>query len=383
MTREDNVNQDIKLEIERACEHLKELLEEQYQRAVRIDGSGKSRGKNKETIVIGIAYGDGIGPVITSEAERLLKVILAGELERGEVKLKKIEGLTIENRMEKGEALPKDVLDEIKTCDVFLKGPTTTPKGDGLESANVALRRELDLFANVRPIKVEGKNIDWTFFRENTEGEYVLGSKGCLIDGEDASLAVDFKITTESGTRRIAKAAMDFARKAGKRKIAIVTKANIMKKTDGMFTRVCHEVGADYPELELVDWYIDIMAANLINKSIRSDFEVFILPNLYGDIITDEAAQIQGGVGTAGSANIGSEYAMFEAVHGSAPFLIETGMAEYADPTSIFTAVCMMLTHIGYGEKAEHLKRALEKATRVKPDEIKASVFTDIVLESI
>lgn len=383
MTREDNVNQDIKLEIEKACEHLKELLEEQYQRAVRIDGSGKSRGKNKETIVIGIAYGDGIGPVITSEAERLLKVILADELERGEVKLRKIEGLTIENRMEKGEALPKDVLDEIKTCDVFLKGPTTTPKGDGLESANVALRRELDLFANVRPIKVEGKNIDWTFFRENTEGEYVLGSKGCLIDGEDASLAVDFKITTESGTRRIAKAAMDFARKAGKHKIAIVTKANIMKKTDGMFTRVCHEVGAYYPELELVDWYIDIMAANLINKSIRSDFEVFILPNLYGDIITDEAAQIQGGVGTAGSANIGSEYAMFEAVHGSAPFLIETGMAEYADPTSIFTAVCMMLTHIGYGEKAEHLKRALEKAIRVKPDEIKASVFTDIVIESI
>ncbi len=383
MTREDNVNQDIKLEIEKACEHLKELLEEQYQRAVRIDGSGKSRGKNKETIVIGIAYGDGIGSVITSEAERLLKVILADELERGEVKLRKIEGLTIENRMEKGEALPKDVLDEIKTCDVFLKGPTTTPKGDGLESANVALRRELDLFANVRPIKVEGKNIDWTFFRENTEGEYVLGSKGCLIDGEDASLAVDFKITTESGTRRIAKAAMDFARKAGKHKIAIVTKANIMKKTDGMFTRVCHEVGAYYPELELVDWYIDIMAANLINKSIRSDFEVFILPNLYGDIITDEAAQIQGGVGTAGSANIGSEYAMFEAVHGSAPFLIETGMAEYADPTSIFTAVCMMLTHIGYGEKAEHLKRALEKAIRVKPDEIKASVFTDIVIESI
>ena len=383
MTREDNVNQDIKLEIEKACEHLKELLEEQYQRAVRIDSPGKSRDKNNEAIVIGIAYGDGIGPIITSEAERLLKVILAGELERGEVKLKKIEGLTIENRMEKGEAVPKDVLEEIKTCDVFLKGPTTTPKGDGLESANVALRRELDLYANVRPIKDEGKKIDWTFFRENTEGEYVLGSKGCLINGEDASLAVDFKITTESGTRRIAKAAMDFARKAGKRKIAIVTKANIMKKTDGMFTRVCHEVGADYPELELKDWYIDIMAANLINRSIRSDFEVFILPNLYGDIITDEAAQIQGGVGTAGSANIGSEYAMFEAVHGSAPFLIETGMAEYADPTSIFTAVCMMLTHIGYGEKAEHLKRALENAIRVKPDEIKASVFTDIVLESI
>mgnify|MGYP000184211530 FL=1 len=383
MSKNDSINKDIKLEIEKACNQLKELLEEQYKRAVRIDSPGKSRDKNNEAIVIGIAYGDGIGPIITSEAERLLKVILAGELERGEVKLKKIEGLTIENRMEKGEAVPKDVLEEIKTCDVFLKGPTTTPKGDGLESANVALRRELDLYANVRPIKDEGKKIDWTFFRENTEGEYVLGSKGCLINGEDASLAVDFKITTESGTRRIAKAAMDFARKTGKRKIAIVTKANIMKKTDGMFSRVCHEVGADYPELELKDWYIDIMAANLINRSIRSDFEVFILPNLYGDIITDEAAQIQGGVGTAGSANIGSEYAMFEAVHGSAPFLIEMGIAEYANPTSIFTAVCMMLKHIGYTEKANHLRSALEKAIRVKPDEIKASVFTDIVLENM
>ena len=180
MSKNDSINKDIKLEIEKACEHLKELLEEQYQRAVRIDSPGKSRYKNNEAIVIGIAYGDGIGPIITSEAERLLKVILAGELERGEVKLKKIEGLTIENRMEKGEAVPKDVLEEIKTCDVFLKGPTTTPKGDGLESANVALRRELDLYANVRPIKDEGKKIDWTFFRENTEGEYVLGSKGCL-----------------------------------------------------------------------------------------------------------------------------------------------------------------------------------------------------------
>ena len=120
MSKNDSINKDIKLEIEKACEHLKELLEEQYQRAVRIDSHGKSRDKNNEAIVIGIAYGDGIGPIITSEAERLLKVILAGELERGEVKLKKIEGLTIENRIEKGEAVPKDVLEEIKTCDVFL-----------------------------------------------------------------------------------------------------------------------------------------------------------------------------------------------------------------------------------------------------------------------
>ena len=138
-------------------------------------------------------------------------------------------------------------------------------------------------------------------------------------------LSMDFKVTTDAGTRRIAKAAFDFARANGKTNVAIVTKANIMKKTDGMFTRICHEVAADYPEITAEDWYIDIMTANLVNPEIRSRFQVFVLPNLYGDIITDEAAQIQGGVGTAGSANTGSQYAMFEAVHGTAPRLIADG----------------------------------------------------------
>ena len=157
--------------------------------------------------------------------------------------MKDIEGLTIENRMEKNQPVPDDVLEEIKTCDVLLKGPTTTPKGGTMESANVALRRELDLYANIRPVKVEAEGIDWAFFRENTEGEYVLGSQGIEIPDK---LAMDFKVSTKCGTERIARAAFDYARANGKNRVAIVTKANIMKKTDGNFSRICHQVAEDY-----------------------------------------------------------------------------------------------------------------------------------------
>ena len=172
-------------------------------------------------------------------------------------------------------------------------------------------------------------------------------------------LSMDFKVTTDAGTRRIAKAAFDFARANGKTNVAIVTKANIMKKTDGNFTRICHEVAADYPGITAEDWYIDIMTANLVNPAIRSKFQVFVLPNLYGDIITDEAAEIQGGVGTAGSANIGDHYAMFEAIHGSAPRMVEEGLADYANPASIFKAAEMLLRHIGLIAKADQLAAAL------------------------
>ena len=132
----------------------------------------------------------------------------------------------------------------------------------------------------------------------------------------------------------------------GKSRVSIVTKANIMKKTDGKFSKLCHEVAADYPEIQVDDWYIDIMTANLVNESIRNQFQVFVLPNLYGDIITDEAAQIQGGVGTAGSANMGDRYAMYEAIHGSAPRMIEQGIGAYANPSSILKAAAMLLRHI-------------------------------------
>ncbi len=266
--------------------------------------------------------------------------------------------MTIENRLAKGQAVPSDVLSAIKECDVLLKGPTTTPKGGTMESANVTLRRELDLYANVRPVTVPEEGIDWIFFRENTEGEYVLGSRGVEIPNK---LAMDFKVTTDAGTRRIARTAFEYAKANGKKNVAIVTKANIMKKTDGNFSAICHEVAKDYPDITADDWYIDIMTANLVNPAIRGQFQVFLLPNLYGDIITDEAAQIQGGVGTAGSANTGDRYAMFEAIHGSAPRMIEAGLGEYADPSSLLRATVMMLRHIAMTDKAEKLEKALDK----------------------
>lgn len=338
---------------------FRNLLMDQLSRVMEMDNSNAVAKNYKEMskIVIGICSGDGIGPIIMSEAKRLLEIILDNEIESGRIVLKDIEGLTIENRIEKNEAVPKEVLEEIKGCDILLKGPTTTLKGGILESANVALRRELDLYANVRPVSIPEEEIDWIFFRENTEGEYALGSKGVEVPGK---LAIDFKVTTDLGTRRIAKKAFDYAVNNGKTRVSIVTKANIMKKTDGNFSRICREVGVHYPGIEMEDWYIDIMAANLVNKNIRNKFQVFLLPNLYGDIITDEAAELQGGVGTAGSANIGDQYAMFEAIHGSAPRMIEEGLGDYANPASIFKAVVMLLRHIGMTAKANGLEKILE-----------------------
>ncbi len=342
--------------IAQACAHFESLLRRQINRAQDLANAPEAVDyTKKETITIGIIGGDGIGPIIVREAKRLLENLLATELASGKIVFKEIDGLTIENRLACGQSVPEDILAMIKSCDVLLKGPTTTPKGGTMESANVTLRRELDLYANVRPISVPEEGIDWIFYRENTEGEYVLGSQGI----EMPELAMDFKVTTDAGTRRIAKAAFEYANANGKTKVAIVTKANIMKKTDGKFSAICHEVAKDYPNITADEWYIDIMSANLINPAIRSDFQVFVLPNLYGDIITDEAAQIQGGVGTAGSANIGDRYAMFEAIHGSAPRLIEEGLGEYANPSSIFKAAEMLLRHIGLTKKADILGEAL------------------------
>lgn len=352
--------------IKNATAQFETLLREQIARTERMAELSKpidyaSLGK----LIIGVCDGDGIGPIICTEAVRVLETLLADRIAAGKVEIRRIEGLTLENRIAKEQSVPADVLAAIKECHVLLKGPTTTPKGGTgakeLESANVALRRELDLFANVRPVFVPEEGIDWTFYRENTEGEYVLGSRGVEIPGV---LACDFKVTTDLGTERIARAAYEFARNNGKKNVAIVTKANIMKKTDGKFARICREFAArEYPELVLEDWYIDIMAANLVNPAIRSKFEVFVLPNLYGDIITDEAAQIQGGVGTAGSANVGGRYAMFEAVHGSAPRMIEEGIGELANPASIIKADEMLLRHVGFAAEADKLAAAMQKCS--------------------
>jgi len=314
-----------------------------------------------DKIIIGVVGGDGIGPAITGQAQRVLEYLVKDDVDAGKIEFRVIEGLTIEKRAEVGMAIPDDVLKEIKKCHVVLKGPTTTPRaGDpwpNIESANVAMRKELDLFANVRPVKVPEDNIDWTFFRENTEGAYVLGSKGINID-ED--IAFDFKVITTQGAERIARAAFEFAKNNGKTKVTCITKANVVKTTDGKFLNTCKEVAKDYPGIEMDDWYIDIMTAKLIDKNRRSDFQVMVLPNLYGDILTDEAAEFQGGVGTAGSANIGKKYAMFEAIHGSAPRMVAEGRDIYADPSSVVRGGAMMLAHIGYTEEADKLIKALE-----------------------
>lgn len=317
--------------------------------------------KAADKIIIGIIGGDGIGPAITTHAHKVLEFLLADEVKKGKIEFRVIEGLTIENRSKVGKAIPDDVLEDIKKCNVLLKGPTTTPRaGDkwgNVESANVAMRKELDLFANVRPVSIPDEEIDWTFFRENTECLYALGSDGVDIN-ED--LSIDFRVITNPGTERIARKAFEYAKANGKNRVSIVTKANIVKKTDGKFLNVCKQVAKEYPEIDVDDWYIDIMTAKLIDENRRKDFQVMILPNLYGDILTDEAAEFQGGVGTAGSANIGNHYAMFEAVHGSAPRMVEEGRDIYADPCSVIRAGAMLLSHIGYQAEADKLYDALD-----------------------
>ncbi len=374
--------------VDAAVEQFRTILNEQIARQKKMESEKKYTDYEKlDKIIIGICGGDGIGPIISAEAERVLAFMLKDEIAAGKVELRTIEGLTIENRIAHNKAIPDDVLAEIKACNVILKAPTTTLKGGTLESANVAMRRELDLYANVRPVAVPELNIDWAFFRENTEGEYVLGSRGVEIPD---TLAFDFKVTTNEGTKRIARAAFEYARKNGKTNVAIVTKANIMKKTDGKFSELCHEVAKDYPEITAEDWYIDIMTANLVNERVRSNFQVILLPNLYGDIITDEAAQIQGGVGTAGSANIGDVYSMFEAIHGSAPRMIEQGRGQYANPTSMFKASEMMLRHIGFIDKADKLQKALDICAEEKKfvitgrsDGATGADYSDYVMETI
>jgi isocitrate dehydrogenase (NAD+) len=348
--------------IDLAKEHLGKVLEEQLTRIDRMKrGEEETDYSQLESIIVGIIGGDGIGPFIADEARRVLEIMMKDELESGKVEFRNIEGLTIEYRAEVHKPIPDDVLEEIKQCHVTLKGPTTTPrKGDpwpNIESANVAMRKELDLFANVRPVKVPSDGIDWMFFRENTEGAYALGSDGTDVTDD---LALDFTVVTTQGTERIIRLAFEYASKNNINKLTMVTKANVVKTTDGKFLKIGYEMAKEYPEVEVDDWYIDIMTAKLVDPKRRTQFRVMVLPNLYGDILTDEAAEFQGGVGTAGAGNIGRKYSMFEAIHGSAPRMVDEGRAKYADPSSMIRAGAMLMRHIGYGDKADRLEMALD-----------------------
>lgn len=379
--------------IRKAEEHFAKLVAEQLERVERMKQAqdwidyGKLR-----PVVIGIVGGDGIGPFICKHAHQILEFLLQDAVADGKVEFKVIEGLTIENRAKVMKAIPDEVLAELKECHVLLKGPTTTPKkGDpwpNIESANVAMRRALDLFANVRPVKVPEKGIDWMFFRENTEGAYVLGSKGINVTDD---LAIDFKVITTQGAERIIRLAFDYAKNNGINRVTVVTKANVVKASDGKFLDVAEQIAKQYPQVEWDDWFIDIMTAKLIDPYRQKEFKVFVAPNLYGDIITDEAAQIQGGVGTAGSANIGKRYAMFEAVHGSAPRMVKEGRAQYADPSSIIKAAAMLLNHIGFVEQAHRLEMALdlcsqyEKRLKItgRSDGATGAEFAEYIMETL
>ncbi len=348
--------------IEAAKDHFGTVLEEQLERIERLrDEADWTDYSALKPIVIGMIGGDGIGPTISAATQRVLELLLKDHVASGKVQFKIIEGLTIENRAAKMQSIPEDVLAEIKTCHVTLKGPTHTPeKGDGwpnIESANVRMRKELDLFANVRPVLIPKEGIDWTFYRENTEDLYAVGSQGVNVTDD---LAIDFRVITSPGSERIMEAAFAHAKRTGKTNVTVVTKANVVKTTDGKFLDIAAKVAERYPGISWEGWYIDIMTAKLLDPKRRTDFQVLVLPNLYGDILTDEAAEIQGGVGTAGSANIGKVYAMFEAIHGSAPRMVKEGRDRYADPSSLLRAGAMLLDHIGFNDLGSKLSKAIE-----------------------
>ena len=373
-----------------AVTRFRSILEEQNQRVGRINKAPEWLDYRKlDKLVIGVIGGDGIGPIIAKEAKRVMEALLREETSSGRVEIREIEGLTIENRVKQLKPLPDEVLAEIKKCHVLLKGPTTTPEeGSGMpniESANIAIRKAFDLFANVRPVRVPSQGIDWVFFRENTEGEYVLGSKGMMVTPD---MAIDFKVITRPGARRIIRMAFDHAKKTGRKRVTVVTKANVIKTTDGLFLETAKEIAKGYPDIRWDGWYIDVFTAKLIDEKRRRDFQVVVLPNLYGDIVTDEAAELQGGVGTAGSANIGARFGMFEAIHGSAPRMIAEGRGEYADPLSLMRAAAMLLEHVGHTAKSAKLSKALdvcgvyEQKVKItgRPDGATAAHFGDYVI---
>lgn len=379
--------------IKAAQEQFGTLIRSEFERIERMKADTEIRDFSRvEKIIVGVLPGDGIGPIIMEQAVRVLRTLMREELAAGRLEIREIEGMTIENRAAKLQSLPDEVMEEIKKCDVLLKGPMVTPRAGepwpNLVSANSLLRRGLELFAAVRPIQIPDKGIDWTFFRENIEGEYIWGNKGIQVN-ED--LAVDFKVQTRQGSERIARAAFDFARKNGKKNVTIVTKANIVKLADGNFIKAVRKVGEEYPEIEIQERLVDAMCAKMLDPEFNAGIEVIVLPNLYGDIVTDVAAEHQGGLGTASSSNIGNRYAMFEAIHGTAPYLMSHGRGEYADPCSLIRAVGMMLSHIGYGDRKQKLDRALEICTVSErkvvlttfTEDASTKEFTDYLIETI
>jgi isocitrate dehydrogenase (NAD+) len=322
--------------------------------------------------------GDGIGPEV---AEATKKAVNATGV--------KIEWEPVELNeaviLKAGQVLPQAVLDSLDRTKIGLKGPVTTPIGGGFPSVNVALRKKLDLFANVRPVRTlpgvktryMDVNIDMVIFRENTEDVY-SGLEHEVIKDVVESL----KIITRYASIRIAKAAFDYAKKEGRKQVTAVHKANIMKLSDGLFLRCCREVAAESPEIQYKELIVDNASMQIVMRP--ETFDILLMPNLYGDIVSDLAAGLVGGLGIVPGANMGEQYAVFEAVHGSAPDIAGKGMA---NPTALMLSAVMMLKHLGEHDASVRLQAAVEGVyaegkctTRDVGGSVGTAEFTDAIV---
>jgi isocitrate dehydrogenase (NAD+) len=331
--------------------------------------------------VISVIRGDGIGPEIMQCTLRALDALNCG-LEYQFVEA----GLTALERQ--GELLPEKTLDSIRRNKVALKGPLTTPVGKGFSSINVSLRTTFDLYANVRPVlsipgtKSRYEGVDIITVRENTEGAYLAADAYVSADGSRAESKM---IITRKGSERVARYAFELARREGRHKVTLVHKANILKAVSGLFLDVAREVARDYPDIESEEMIVDATCMNLVLDPGR--FDVIVTTNLFGDILSDLCAGLVGGLGLAPGANIGSDAAMFEAVHGSAPDIAGKNIA---NPCALMLGAAMMLAHLGMVEPASALRQAIIAAIvsgdRTTPDlggKAHSDAFTDSIIDRL
>jgi isocitrate dehydrogenase (NAD+) len=309
------------------------------------------------TTRITVIPGDGIGPEVTAATLRVLEAAGA-ELEYDE----QLAGVAALEKL--SDPLPEATLESVRRNRVVLKGPLTTPSGTGFRSINVALRKEFDLYANVRPtltVVPGGRydDIDLVLIRENTEGLYVGVEHFIGLGGDPRAAAESVMIITRFGAERICRYAFEYARRNGRKKVTIAHKANILKYTQGLFLEVGREVADEYPDIEWEDRIIDATAMWLVLDPYR--FDVLVMENMFGDILSDLMAGLVGGLGFAPAGNIGKDAAMFEAVHGSAPDLAGKGIA---NPTALILSACMMLDHLGRKDSGDRIRKAIETAVR-------------------
>ncbi|MCZ6726825.1 MAG: isocitrate dehydrogenase (NAD(+)) [Acidobacteria bacterium] len=330
------------------------------------------------TQTVTLIEGDGIGPEVTASAVRVLEA--SGAKLDWERHVAGIEALE-----KYGDPLPQAILESIQRNRVALKGPVTTPVGEGFRSVNVQLRKELGLFANLRPVKTlpnvpsRFQDVDLVIVRENTEGLY-SGIEHQIVDGVVESI----KIITRDASRRIARFAFDYARANGRSRVTAVHKANIMKLSDGLFLECCREVSEEYDDIGFDESIIDALCMQLVLRP--EGYDVLVLPNLYGDIVSDLAAGLVGGLGVTPGANLGEGLAVFEAVHGSAPDIAGQNLA---NPSAIIQSGVLMLEHLGLRDEAGRVLAALHAvlASGVRTGDLggtaSTSEFTDALLRAM